>query len=67
MEVHLDQVLASCASSEHALRQLPSYGLQPLQLHQVAKATTGLSNVRRSTMVGIYVSQGSGQNRHACM
>ena len=40
MEVHLDQVLASCASSEYALRQLRSYGLQPLQLHQVTKATT---------------------------
>ena len=40
MEFHLDQVLASCASSEYALRQLRSYGLQPLQLHQVAKATT---------------------------
>src|SRR6218665_3917125 len=43
MEVHLDQVLASCASSEYALRQLRSYGrngIQSLQLHQVAKATT---------------------------
>src|SRR6218665_285125 len=33
MEVHLDRALASCASSEYALRQLRSYGLQPLQLH----------------------------------
>jgi len=42
MEVHLhvDQVLASWASSEYALRYFRSYELQPLQLHQVPKATT---------------------------
>src|SRR6218665_1027849 len=40
MSAHIDQVLASCASSMYALRVLRCHGLLPPQLHQVARATT---------------------------
>src|SRR6218665_4119370 len=40
MSAHIDQVLASCASSMYALRVLRCHGLPPPQLHEVARATT---------------------------
>src|SRR6218665_1950882 len=40
MSAHIDQVLASCASSMYALRVLRCHGLLPPQLHKVARATT---------------------------
>ena len=40
MRVHFDQILSSSASSIYALRKLRSHGLQPLQLHLVARTTT---------------------------
>src|SRR6218665_685283 len=40
MSAHMDQVLASCASSMYALRVLRCHGLLPPQLHKVARATT---------------------------
>src|SRR6218665_1857320 len=40
MGEHLDQLISSCASSIFALRTLRAHGLQPPQLHHVARATT---------------------------
>ena len=40
MSAHIDQVLASCASSMYALRVLRCHGLPPPQLDEVARATT---------------------------
>src|SRR6218665_586325 len=40
MSAHIEQVLASCASSMYALRVLRCHGLPPAQLHEGARATT---------------------------
>ncbi len=40
MEQHLDEVLATCASSTYALRVLRSHGLPPFATHKVARMTT---------------------------
>ena len=40
MRQHLDEVLATCASSMYALRVLRSYGLPPSAIHEVARMTT---------------------------
>src|SRR6218665_2424978 len=40
MRVPLDQIISSSASSIFALRKLRSHGLQPSQLHLVARTTT---------------------------
>src|SRR6218665_273409 len=40
MSAHIEQVLASCASSMYALRVLRCHDLPPPQLHEVARATT---------------------------
>src|SRR6218665_1204313 len=40
MSAHIDQVLASCASSMYALTVLRCHGLPPPQLHEVVRATT---------------------------
>src|SRR6218665_2825284 len=40
MEVHLDHVLATCASSRFGFRTLRTHGLRPAELHMVTRATT---------------------------
>src|SRR6218665_2958998 len=40
MSDHLDHLLASCASSIHALRMLRAHGLREQQMHVVATMTT---------------------------
>ena len=40
MGQHLDEVLATCASSMYALRVLRSHGLPPSAIHEVARMTT---------------------------
>jgi len=40
VEYHLDEVLATCASSLYALRILQSHSFPPTALHDVARATT---------------------------
>ena len=37
---YVDEILASCAGSLHALLTLPSYGLLSEALHEVTRSTT---------------------------
>jgi len=45
MTQHLDEVLATCASSMYALRVLRSHGHPPSAIHEVARMTTVVASL----------------------
>jgi len=51
---HLDHLLASCASSIHALRMLRAQGLREQEMHVVDSMTTLASLMYDPRMVGIH-------------